>query len=155
MDTIKDLYDLEHTLADGYLSGFTYPWEALKGIKELILTLGAGLGEDYCQVSEGVWVHKTARVAPTAIPVDLRVRLPLTQNSACQIPFRSFVSAIMYCISLFNCMCHTRCPCDTNVTRRVAGRVTHYYHTWLTLHKTKNRTVKGLHLLQCVIYGKI
>ena len=66
MDTIKDLYDLEHTLADGYLSGFTYPWEALKGIKELILTLGAGLGEDYCQVSEGVWVHKTARVAPTA-----------------------------------------------------------------------------------------
>ena len=69
--------------------------------------------------------------------------------------FRSFVSAIMYCISLFYCMCHTRCPCDTNVTRRVAGRVTHYYHTWLTLHKTKNRTVKGLHLLQCVIYGKI
>ena len=40
MYTIHDLYDLEHTLAKDYLSRFTYPWEALKGIKDLILTLG-------------------------------------------------------------------------------------------------------------------
>ena len=37
MYTITDLYDLDHTLAADYLKGFTYPWEALKGIKELIL----------------------------------------------------------------------------------------------------------------------
>ena len=66
MDTIKELYDLEHTLAAEYLSGFTYPWEALKGIKEMILKLGASLGEDYLQLSESVWVHKTAQIAPTA-----------------------------------------------------------------------------------------
>lgn len=36
-----------------------------------------------------------ARVEPTAIPVDLRMRLPFAQNSACQIPFLSFVSAML------------------------------------------------------------
>ena len=66
MDTVKDLFDLRHTLAGEYLGGFTYPWEALKGIKELILTLGPALGAEYEEVSESVWVHRTAKVAPTA-----------------------------------------------------------------------------------------
>ena len=38
---ITDLYDLTHTLATDYLSGFTYPWEALAGIKDSILEIGA------------------------------------------------------------------------------------------------------------------
>ena len=63
---ISELYDLSHTQAADYLSGFTYPWEALKGIKDMILALGPMLGEEYTQVSENVWVHKTAKVAPTA-----------------------------------------------------------------------------------------
>ena len=63
---IIELFDLQHTLAADYLSGFTYPWEALKGIKDMILALGPTLGEDYTQVSENVWVHKSAKVAPTA-----------------------------------------------------------------------------------------
>ena len=66
MYSITELYDLDHTLAADYLKQFTYPWEALKGIKDMILALGATLGEDYTQVSEGVWVHKTAKVFPTA-----------------------------------------------------------------------------------------
>jgi len=66
MYTVKDLYALEHTLAGDYLSGFTYPWEALKGIKDLILSLGPALGEDYEEVSENVWVHKTAKVFSSA-----------------------------------------------------------------------------------------
>ena len=66
METIKDLYELTHTLAADYLSDFSYPWEALKGIKDMVLTLGAGLGEDYRQIAEAVWVHKTAQIAPTA-----------------------------------------------------------------------------------------
>ena len=66
MDTVKDLFDLRHTLAGEYLAGFTYPWEALKGIKELILTLGPRLGEEYEEVAETVWVHKQAKIAPTA-----------------------------------------------------------------------------------------
>ena len=63
---ITDLYDLSHTQAEEYLRQFTYPWEALKGIKDMILALGPTLGEDYTQVSENVWVHKSAKVAPTA-----------------------------------------------------------------------------------------
>lgn len=66
MMTIRDMYDLEHTLAKDYLQQFTYPWEALKGIKDMIIALGATLGENYRQVSPQVWVHETAVVAPTA-----------------------------------------------------------------------------------------
>ncbi|MCQ2519791.1 MAG: UDP-N-acetylglucosamine pyrophosphorylase [Lachnospiraceae bacterium] len=66
MYTIKDLYDLDHTLAKEYLSKFIYPWEALKGIKDLILEIGPNLGEEYDEVSPNVWVHKTAKVFPTA-----------------------------------------------------------------------------------------
>ena len=65
MLTITDLFDLDHTLAKDYLSRFTYPWEALAGIKDFILALGPTL-EDYDEVSPQVWVHKTATVAPTA-----------------------------------------------------------------------------------------
>lgn len=66
MYTIRELYDLTHTLAGDYLAAFTYPWEALAGIKGLILSLGPTLGEDYAEVQPQVWVHKTATVAPTA-----------------------------------------------------------------------------------------
>ncbi|MBQ1471635.1 UDP-N-acetylglucosamine pyrophosphorylase [Eubacterium sp. AB3007] len=66
MYTIKDLYDLERTLAAEYLAQYTYPWEALKGIKDLILQLGPTLGEEYEEREEHVWVHKSAKVYPTA-----------------------------------------------------------------------------------------
>ena len=66
MNTIQNLYDLNHTLAAEYLAGFTYPWEALKGIKDMILALGPTLGDGYREVSEHVWVHESAKVAPTA-----------------------------------------------------------------------------------------
>ena len=65
MKTIE-LYDLTHTLAADYLAGFEYPWQALNGIKDLILTLGAELGDEYTEIEPTVWVHKTAKVAPTA-----------------------------------------------------------------------------------------
>ena len=60
------LYDLNHTLAKSYLAGFDYPWQALSGIKNLILTLGPSLGEAYTEIAPTVWVHKTATLAPTA-----------------------------------------------------------------------------------------
>ncbi|MDE6075905.1 MAG: UDP-N-acetylglucosamine pyrophosphorylase, partial [Clostridia bacterium] len=63
---IIDLYDLSHTVAGEYLKGFSYPWEALKGISALIVSLGEKLGGDYSEIAPQVWVHKSAKVAPTA-----------------------------------------------------------------------------------------
>ena len=60
------LFDLSHTLAGDYLARFEYPWQALDGIKELILSLGPALGEDYEERAPQVWVHKTAAVFPSA-----------------------------------------------------------------------------------------
>ena len=63
----KELFSLEHTLASDYLAGFEYPWEALPGIKQLIIDLGSKLDPDeYTEVSENVWVHKTANIFQTA-----------------------------------------------------------------------------------------
>lgn len=61
-----DLFDLTHSLAGDYLKGFEYPWDALAGIKELILKIGNDLGDDYDEISPEVWVHKSASIAPTA-----------------------------------------------------------------------------------------
>ena len=67
MLTINHLFDLSHTLAADYLRGYTYPWEALKGIKDFIVQLGCTLSkEDFTEVSPQVWVHKTAKVFPSA-----------------------------------------------------------------------------------------
>jgi NDP-sugar pyrophosphorylase family protein len=67
MIKIKELYDLTHTQAAAYLEGFTYPWEALSGIKDLIYKIGETFSEDeYNHPKDGVWIHKTAEVFPSA-----------------------------------------------------------------------------------------
>ena len=66
MKTTQELYDLSHTLAGTYLAAFDYPWQALKGIHDLILQLGPELGADYKEALPHVWIHKTAVIAPTA-----------------------------------------------------------------------------------------
>ena len=67
MYLINALYDLNHTLARNYLEGFQYPWEALPGIKSMIVQLGRSLdSEAYTQIAPEVWVHKTAKIASTA-----------------------------------------------------------------------------------------
>jgi len=67
MHTVKELYDLSRSLSGEYLAGFTYPWEALKGIREMILALGHSLDQEaYTEVVPQVWVHRSAAVAPTA-----------------------------------------------------------------------------------------
>ena len=64
---ISNLYDLRHTIAAEYLSGYTYPWEALSGIKDLIISLGNMLDRDmYDKIGDDIWVSKSATVAPTA-----------------------------------------------------------------------------------------
>ena len=67
MCTIENLYDLNHTLSAPYLRQFQYPWQALGGLSQWIIQLGNTLcSEDYQLLSPQVWVHKTARIAPSA-----------------------------------------------------------------------------------------
>lgn len=67
MYQIKELFNLEKTLAVDYLSGFVYPWEALGGLKDFIRTLGNSLsGDEYDELAPEIWAHKSAKIAPTA-----------------------------------------------------------------------------------------
>ena len=64
---IKNLYNLEETIAKDYLSQFEYPWEALEGLSDYIKKLGAALDPDkYEMQGEDIWVAKSARVFPSA-----------------------------------------------------------------------------------------
>ena len=64
---IKELFDLNHTIAKNYLSQFKYPWEALKGIKDLIIELGPKLDKnEFNEVKPNVWIHKTAKIFESA-----------------------------------------------------------------------------------------
>lgn len=64
---INELFDLSHSIAGEYLSDFENPWDALSGIKSLIIELGKNLNKDeYNEISPCIWVHKTATVSPTA-----------------------------------------------------------------------------------------
>ncbi len=60
------LFDLSHTLAGDYLARFEYPWQALDGIKDLILALGPTLGDEYEELGSQIWVHQTAQIAHSA-----------------------------------------------------------------------------------------
>ncbi len=63
----NELFDLSHTMAADYLSDFDFSWDALAGIKEMIISIGKSLDtEEYNEISPMVWVHKAAIVAPTA-----------------------------------------------------------------------------------------
>lgn len=65
---IDELLTLSHTLAAPLFEGKRYPWEILSELKEFIRKLGATLSpEEYDEVSPEVWIHKTAKVAPTAL----------------------------------------------------------------------------------------
>ena len=67
MYQIKQLFNLDKTLAGDYLSAFTYPWEALGGLKDFIRTLGNSLnGDEYDQIAPEIWAHKSAKIAASA-----------------------------------------------------------------------------------------
>lgn len=64
---IKNLYNLEETIASKIFDGYTYPWEVLPKIGDFIIELGKTLNsEEYEQKEENIWIAKSATVAPTA-----------------------------------------------------------------------------------------
>lgn len=65
--TIDNLLDLSKTLAAKIFDGLIYPWEALPRIKEYIMAVGSTLSEEeYKQRGDGIWIARSAKVAPTA-----------------------------------------------------------------------------------------
>lgn len=64
---IKELFDLDKTIASKVFEGCEYPWEVLSKIKKFTLSLGGNLDkEKFDEISPNVWVSKSAKVAPTA-----------------------------------------------------------------------------------------
>ena len=64
---IKNLYDLDKTIAKPLLEKLDYPWEALPKIKDFIIELGKTLDpEIYEQRGENIWVAKSATIYPSA-----------------------------------------------------------------------------------------
>ena len=64
---IKNLYNLEETIAKKIFDGATYPWEVLSKIEDFIIELGNTLNEEeYEKKGENIWIAKSAKIAPTA-----------------------------------------------------------------------------------------
>ena len=64
---VDELFEAGHSLAFEYLRRLEWPWDALGQISDYITRLGAQLSEsEYDILPDGVWIHKTAHVAPTA-----------------------------------------------------------------------------------------
>lgn len=64
---IKNLYNLNETIAKELLESVTYPWEALPKIEEFIIKIGNNLDADvYEKKGDNIWIAKSAEIAPTA-----------------------------------------------------------------------------------------
>lgn len=64
---VKNLYNLDETIAKDLLETVEYPWEVLSKIKDYIIALGKNLPKDqFDEIKENVWVAKSANVYPTA-----------------------------------------------------------------------------------------
>ena len=63
----NELFDLEHTLAKPYLEKYEFPWTAIPEIKSIIIELIKTLDkEEYVEIKENVWIHKTVKVFESA-----------------------------------------------------------------------------------------
>ena len=64
--TIKDLYDLNETIAKDLFEGKTYPWEVLPEIGDFVTKLGETLSDEFDHLEENIWIHKSVEIAKTA-----------------------------------------------------------------------------------------
>ena len=62
-----ELYNPAYSIASAYLFSHTYPWQALEGLSNAILALGASLNlDDFDCPAPDVWIAKDAKVASSA-----------------------------------------------------------------------------------------
>ena len=63
----SELFEENKTLAWPYLAATLHPWELIPNIKDIILQIGKTLDPAvYKNPAEGIWIAKSASVAPTA-----------------------------------------------------------------------------------------
>ena len=63
----KNLFNMDETIAYEIFEGVDFPWQVLPRIKDFILVLGQTLSpEEYDNKGDGIWIAKSAKVAPTA-----------------------------------------------------------------------------------------
>ena len=64
---IKNLLNLNETIANEIFENLTYPWEVIPKISEFIISLGNKLDlQKFEKKSENVWIAKNVKIAPTA-----------------------------------------------------------------------------------------
>ena len=64
---IKNMYDLNHTIAKELLEKHEYPWEVLPEISDFIIELGNKLDKEIYELKgENIWIAKSAIIYPSA-----------------------------------------------------------------------------------------
>lgn len=65
--TIQALFDLTNTVSRKWLEAYTYPWEVLPHIGEIIEEIAKILPQDeYQRIGKNMYVHKSVKLPPTA-----------------------------------------------------------------------------------------
>lgn len=66
LEIIENLFDFSRSLAGGFISGYSYPWQALPELAAFIRQSGEKLPLGYRKLGDGIWAHESAVIAPTA-----------------------------------------------------------------------------------------
>lgn len=65
--SIKNLFNLNETIANDIFKNAEFPWEVLDKIEKFIINLGNSLPKDkFIQHDENIWIAKSAKVSNTA-----------------------------------------------------------------------------------------
>lgn len=69
MDALRpeSLFDLQHSAIGSLLAAVQYPWEILSTLRSFLVTYGQTLSSEiYEQRGDGIWIARTAKIAPSA-----------------------------------------------------------------------------------------
>ncbi len=62
----NEIFISNNSIAIELIRKYEYPYMILKYIKDYVIELGNKLSKDYEKVGEDVWIHKSAKISPTA-----------------------------------------------------------------------------------------
>ena len=57
---IEEIFKSDNSLAIDYIKKYTYPYEILTNISNVILNIGKNLDSNYIKKGNDIWIHKTA-----------------------------------------------------------------------------------------------